>query len=455
MSDNIKWSDIGSEIRDAVTESLQTGDFTKLGDCFTDTVSGALNSIFGYPQSDNGSSESKQASSAQSGQKSDGNASSSSGTSTQAYYVPKEETFTEKWIRENKAKQAEEAKRQRELEKNKPMQGRVVNAQFSRVGSVAGVLFSVFGGIGLGFGLLSLLAFKIVTGVTGIALFNIGVQASVVLLAGSAIMLFAGHRKRKLLSKAEKYYNICSKTGYSNIEDIAVRLNIKVKTALKEIKKLIKRGFFPQGHLSKENDCLMLDDRIYNEYLELDKQRRIEMQSTVGAGVSASEKSADTAAESSAGQDRELDTMIAEGESCIKRLRQMNENIPGEEISLKLFRLEGLLKDIFERLKEHPEQKGQMHKFMDYYLPMTLKLVGAYEEFDSLSVQGDDIVEAKHEIERTLDTINDAFSELLNRLFKDAAFDAATDAQVLQTMLAKEGLTNEQVFKNKRSGLDN
>lgn len=198
----------------------------------------------------------------------------------------------------------------------------------------------------------------------------------------------------------------------------------------------------------------MLDYRIYNEYLELDKQRRIEMQSTVGAGVSASEKSADTAAESSAGQDRELDTMIAEGESCIKRLRQMNENIPGEEISLKLFRLEGLLKDIFERLKEHPEQKGQMHKFMDYYLPMTLKLVGAYEEFDSLSVQGDDIVEAKHEIERTLDTINDAFSELLNRLFKDAAFDAATDAQVLQTMLAKEGLTNEQVFKNKRSGLD-
>ena len=86
---------------------------------------------------------------------------------------------------------------------------------------------------------------------------------------------------------------------------------------------------------------------------------------------------------------------------------------------------------------------------MDYYLPVTLKLVGAYEEFDSLSVQGDDIVEAKNEIEKTLDTINNAFGELLERLFRDTAFDVTTDAQVLQTMLAKDGLTKTSQFDKK------
>ena len=49
--------------------------------------------------------------------------------------------------------------------------------------------------------------------------------------------------------------------------------------------------------------------------------------------------------------------------------------------------------------------------------------------------------DAKTEIEKTVDTINEAFAELLNKLFQSAVFDAATDAQVLQTMLAKEGLT--------------
>ena len=78
---------------------------------------------------------------------------------------------------------------------------------------------------------------------------------------------------------------------------------------------------------------------------------------------------------------------------------------------------------------------------MDYYLPTTLKLVQAYDEFERISQPGEDVLEAKREIEATLDTINLAFTELLNKLFKNAAYDAAADAQVLQTMLAKEGLT--------------
>ena len=73
--------------------------------------------------------------------------------------------------------------------------------------------------------------------------------------------------------------------------------------------------------------------------------------------------------------------------------------------------------------------------------------MGAYEEFDSLSVQGEEIAEAKAEIEKTLDTINKAFGELLNKLFRDTAYDVTTDAQVLQTMLAKEGLAGQSVFE--------
>ena len=125
----------------------------------------------------------------------------------------------------------------------------------------------------------------------------------------------------------------------------------------------------------------------------------------------------------------------------------MNDSIEGEVISAKLFQLENLLKEIFDRIKEHPEQMSQMQKFMNYYLPTTLKLVQAYSEFDSISAPGEDIISAKAEIEKTLDTINKAFVELLNNLFRDSVFDVTTDAQVLQTMLAKEGLTRDMEFE--------
>ena len=41
------------------------------------------------------------------------------------------------------------------------------------------------------------------------------------------------------------------------------------------------------------------------------------------------------------------------------------------------------MRRIFESVKKHPEQKKEMDKFMDYYMPTTLKLVNAYREFDA------------------------------------------------------------------------
>ena len=97
----------------------------------------------------------------------------------------------------------------------------------------------------------------------------------------------------------------------------------------------------------------------------------------------------------------------------------------------------------------------RMHKLMDYYLPTTLKLVETYENFDRISSPGEEIVKAKREIENTLDTINQAFTELLNNLFQDTVFDVTTDAQVLKTMLAREGLTREmELVPNEREQQD-
>jgi len=45
-------------------------------------------------------------------------------------------------------------------------------------------------------------------------------------------------------------------------------------------------------------------------------------------------------------------------------------------------------------------------------------------------------------IEDTLDTISIAYEKLLDDLFHDIAFDISTDISMLETMLSKEGLTD-------------
>ena len=54
----------------------------------------------------------------------------------------------------------------------------------------------------------------------------------------------------------------------------------------------------------------------------------------------------------------------------------------------------------------------------------------------------ENIREAKKEIRQTLDAINRAFEKLLDDMYQDTAFDVMTDASALQSMLAREGMTD-------------
>ncbi len=403
-ADNI-WSQYGDAVRDAVQDALKTGDFKNFNDVVASAAMEAMKTA---------RTQINQNFAVQNSQE-----------------VPPKETYTEKWLRENnerKAAQREQAVR------NLPVRASL--APMERKGSVSGTLFQVFGGIGTGvMAVLSTVFLGLGLGIGGGFWVAFGVLF--VFLGLFVGMLKKGNKKKSRLKRALKYLQLAGNNHYIDLEDLALHTNQSEKFVLKDVKRLLTDGFYPEGHLDRQESCLMLDNRIYDEYLTLEKQRKAQEQEMRAL------PERPVAEMPVQGTASEVDRLISEGQEYIRRLRDMNDNIAGESISAKLFRLENLLKEIFDRLREHPEQVSQMQKFMSYYLPTTLKLVAAYEDFDSLSEQGEDIREAKAEIEKTLDTINSAFSELLNRLFRETAYDVTTDAQVLQTMLAKEGLTRE------------
>ena len=410
MSDNRSWSDIGEELRDAVGDALRSGNFKDLSDVVMNTVTDTVRNV----------------------------------SSRVGQAVSESVNYTEEYEQATRQRQRE---REKERQAAKEARLAMLPAPFRRVGRVSSVLYRVFGGIGTG--VMAVLC----TVFGGLGLGYGGgwwtaFSVLALLLGAFVLMVNVGCKQKLRLKRAEKYVELSGQNQYVNVEELALHTNRTPRFVLKDIRRMLELGFFPQGHLDSKGSCLMLNDRIYREYITLEKQRKVlekEQKAQARRAVEEKPQPAKQPQESAGGS--ELDEMITQGQDCIRSLRNMNDNIPGEEISAKLFRLENLLKEIFEGLKEHPEQLPQMQKFMNYYLPTTLKLVGAYEQFDDLSAQGDEIREAKAEIEKTLDTINCAFEELLNRMFRETAFDVTTDAQVLQTMLAKEGLTGQRDFE--------
>ncbi len=429
MNDNKSWSGIGEEIRDAVETALRTGSFRDIGDVMVNTGADIVKNV---------SSAVGQAVSGGSG-----GAAGADGSGGAGGVGGIGRNYTEKYAKVTRERQQAQAAREQAARDRALREAAQVRryAPFRTKGKISSVLYQVFGGIGTG--IMGILA--LVFG--GLALvmkggFLVAFIIFALLLAGFSTMIRVGCKQKERLERARKYLELAGVNHYINIDDIALHTGKTRKFILKDIKNMFEAGMFPEGHLDMQESCLILNDRIYKEYLSLEKQRRVQEREN-----KIRQNKTQVQAEPEKTKESELDAMIAEGQECIRKLRDMNDNIPGEEISAKLFRLENLLKEIFDGLREHPEQSGQMRKFMNYYLPTTLKLVSAYEEFDELSAQGDEIKEAKVEIEKTLDTINGAFEELLNRMFRSTVYDVTTDAQVLQTMLAQEGLTKQREFE--------
>lgn len=307
------------------------------------------------------------------------------------------------------------------------------------VGRVSSVLYTVFGAIGTGINsiivLVALLGILLTSEwslIPGFVFFSI-------ILGVFGFMLRTGIIQRQRLTRMKRYISLCDDNMYINIDDLAHHTHKSINYVLKDVKKMLQLGFFPEGHLDQKETCLMLDDATYREYLRVEQERKSLAQEEAlkqTAPLTEEEK-----------QTQELEAMIQEGQDYIQKLHHLNDLIEDEVVSEKLYQMEDLLKEIFQRLKEAPEQMPKLRKLMNYYLPTTIKLLQAYSEFDDVSAPNHDISSAKAEIEKTIDIINEAFTELLNKLFQTYAFDAATDAQVLQTMLAKEGLTQNKVVE--------
>ena len=253
----------------------------------------------------------------------------------------------------------------------------------------------------------------------------------------SLIMAVCGNHLRKKIKRFRTYVKTLNGKPYGSIRELAKSVRKSEKFVRRDLKKMINKRMFLEGHLDAKGTCLIASDEAYEQYVKTEENaRELKKQEKKSPRQQLSE---------------EVKKVIEEGDRYIEEIRRSNDAIPGVEISNKIYHMENVILRIFQRVEQHPELIQDLHKFMDYYLPTTVKLLNAYEELDKQSLEGENIKTAKREIENTLDTINVAFENLLDSFYKETAWDVSADISVLKTMLAQEGLTEEKNFQRKES----
>lgn len=130
---------------------------------------------------------------------------------------------------------------------------------------------------------------------------------------------------------------------------------------------------------------------------------------------------------------------IIESRKDIKYLKDMVNKIDDEGVSKDLEDITKSADKIINRIEESNLQNKTAKKFMEYYLPVCVKIVGRYDEIENQSLTSKDSKEFMQNTAKILKATNKAFKRILNSLYQNDIVDADAEMKVFNTMLTADG----------------
>ena len=145
----------------------------------------------------------------------------------------------------------------------------------------------------------------------------------------------------------------------------------------------------------------------------------------------------------------EIDPILAEGHRALSEMGRLYSSIKDPEVRKKINELMRITDKITQDAIADPSDIPQIKKFMNYYLPTTIKLLNSYDRMSSQGIEGENLSRSMSNINEMLDDAIVAYKKRLDSLFENQALDIETDIEVMNTMLAREGLTGRKDFEIK------
>ncbi len=233
-------------------------------------------------------------------------------------------------------------------------------------------------------------------------------------LGGGLGCLWAGLRKQKQAGRYRNYLAMIGKHSSISISALASAAGSSPRQVRDDLEDMLEDGLFPGGFLDLGGDRLVVS----------------------GDGLEDTPPVKEEPPKQPAPQEAE--------NAILSEIRAVNDAVDNEKLSSQIDRIGVITAKILEYQRSHPDKSPQLHSFLSYYLPTTLKILRAYGQLEDQEVSGANITAAMNRIEGMMDKVVEGFEKQLDQLFQGDAMDITADVEVLERMLAKDGLSDHQ-----------
>ena len=279
---------------------------------------------------------------------------------------------------------------------------------------------TVFGWILMGFGLF--MTMGVVFDAAGVW----SVLSTLCIALGGGALVLSGAMGRRKEAKFRQCFTVTGDRGVVDIRNLAKTLGVKPEEADKLVTEMVDRGYYGEkAYVDRGRMLLVIDvEEMRDVYRREDEENRTRQEAAAAAA----------------------EANMTEYERYVERIRQADVDIEDEVMSEKIRRMQNLTASIFAEVQAHPEKKPMIDRFMNYYLPTTLKLLESYARIEEQGVSGENMAKAKADIEGIADTLVAGYEKQLDKLYRAEAMDIAGDVSVIESMLKRDGLSGEDDF---------
>ena len=141
---------------------------------------------------------------------------------------------------------------------------------------------------------------------------------------------------------------------------------------------------------------------------------------------------------------------LKQAKDSTNRLKQLSNQLESESLVKNVRDICETSEKIIDTLSRKPEKLKQAKNFLNYYLPVTIKIIERYDEIENQKLSNYESTKFMNSIQDMIGKIKKAFETQLGNLYQSDIVDTDAEIKVFESMLKMDGFMDEQDFNIKK-----
>lgn len=147
---------------------------------------------------------------------------------------------------------------------------------------------------------------------------------------------------------------------------------------------------------------------------------------------------------------KNLYDILKEAKEETLQISNISKQIEDKEIVENIEQICDISNKIIDTLSKNPNKLGQARNFLNYYLPVTIKILTRYDEIENQRLNTTESKEFMESVKKMTEKIKNAFNEQLNNMYQTEMIDTDAEIKVFESMLKSDGFLDDININTKK-----